>query len=284
MNRIDFSDRIISAKTIVIKVGSARVSGSNSEVNDFLFHLAKDIRELRDKKKNIILVSSGAVAQGKKILNELGIKKKSSSVPERQALAAMGQSKLMNLYEGIFSKVNIPIAQILFGSTEIGTSTGYRNIQNTFNQLLDWQILPIINENDSTAIEELKLGDNDMLSALVSILIKADLLVILTGVDGFLKNNKLVSHLNEITEKDLSLALGPEGPGTGGMNTKLVAGKILSSVGVLTGIINGKEKGNLNAFLEGKNIGTLISSNKKKLNVSEMQTRELFKLVGDDNV
>jgi glutamate 5-kinase len=278
MNRSSFTDTIQSAKTIVIKVGSARVSGSNFEVNDFLFSLADDVRELRDMGKRIILVSSGAVAQGRKVLSLYKGNANGMSTPERQALAALGQSQLMHLYESIFSKVNVPIAQILFGTPDIEVSSGYENLQNTFNQLLDWQVLPIVNENDSIAVEELKLGDNDILSSLVTLLVKADLLVILTGVEGFIKNGKKVDFLSEITNEDKNEAKGPEGPGTGGMNTKLKAAEFLLKAGVPTAIISGKKRNCILEFFRDNQSGTLIANTTPRKVLSEREIKTLFEL------
>lgn len=278
MKREQFSNRIKEAETIVIKVGSARLSGSTKEINDFLFSLSADIRELRDNNKKVVLVSSGAVAQGKKILYDFDIQKSGiTSTPARQALAAMGQSKLMNLYEGIFSRANIPIAQILFGTLDLEFGRGYEYLENTFHQLLQWNILPIVNENDSIAIEELKLGDNDLLSALVTLLIGGDLLLILTGVDGFLKKGKLVNFMDKVDEKDLKEAKGPEGPGTGGMNTKLKAGKILLEAGVPTAILNGKEPHMVRTFLNENKVGTLIANGDKR-NLKQGEIKRLFGL------
>lgn len=277
MKREQFSSRIREAQTIIIKVGSARLSGSSKEINDFLFSLAADIRELRDKKKNVVLVSSGAIAQGKKILHEFDRQRSSvNSTPARQALAALGQSKLMNLYEGIFSRANIPIAQILFGTLDLEVGKGYENLENTFHQLLQWNILPIVNENDSIAIEELKLGDNDLLSSLVTLLIGGDLLLILTGVDGFMKNGKVVPFMERVEEKDLKEAKGPEGPGTGGMNTKLKAGKILLEAGIPTVILNGKEPHIVRNFFQENRVGTLLASGEKK----KLNQKEIKKLFG----
>jgi glutamate 5-kinase len=253
-------NRIQNSQTIVIKVGSARVSGDRKIVNDFLYNLAGEIRRLRDQGKKVILVSSGAIAQGKSVYQEnfnepIGSK---PSLAEKQALAAMGQNRLMNLYEDFFSQVNIPIAQILFGKGDIQTKSGHKNLENTFQKLLDWDILPIINENDSISTEELNLGDNDLLSAMVASFVHADLLLILTGVDGFLKDGKLIPYLSKVTEDDFKYALGPIGPGTGGMNTKLRAAKILLNFGVITGILNGTNPHSLQKFFSGSPIGTLI--------------------------
>ena len=278
MKRETFTNRIQSSKRIIIKVGSARLSGNTNEINDFLFSLASDIRELRESGKKVILVSSGAIAQGKKLIAEFEwIKSTTSSTQAKQALAAMGQSRLMNLYEGIFSRANIPIAQILFGTLDIENAKGYDNLENTFNQLLDWNVLPIVNENDSIATEELKLGDNDILSALVTLLVGGDLLVILTGVDGFLRNGKKVSFMDRVTDLDLLEAKGPEGPGTGGMNTKLKAGKILLDAGIPTVILNGKEMHAIKKlFSENKN-GTLLANSEKR-NLNGKEIKQLFGL------
>lgn len=283
MKRKDFDKYIKDAKKIVIKVGSARVSGDSKEINDFLFSLVGDIRTLKDEGKQVILVSSGAIAQGKKLINshEFGGKDshlKDRSLPQKQALAALGQNKLMNLYESFFSKVNISIAQILFGTLDIESKSGYGNLQNTFNQLLSWGILPIVNENDSIATEELKLGDNDMLSALVSLIIQADLLIILTGVNGFHKNGKDIEYMDKISTEDLMHAKGPEGPGTGGMNTKLKASGILLNSGIPTAIINGKEPGSIRKLIIENKLGTLVANTIKPKALNEDQIRKLFQL------
>ncbi|MCB1141945.1 MAG: glutamate 5-kinase [Leptospiraceae bacterium] len=286
MNRRDFLPLFRDAKTIVIKVGSARVSGDDFEINDFLFSLASDIRDLRDSGKKVVLVSSGAISQGKKLLSNIDWESsKSISLKEKQALAAIGQSKLMKLYERIFSRVNIPIAQILFGKMEIENHRGYENLQNTFLQLLNWNILPIVNENDSIATEELKVGDNDYLSGMVTLLVNADILVILTGVDGFIKDNQTVSYLNDILQADLELAKGPEGPGTGGMNTKLRTGRILRKAGIPTAIINGKKKHIIRNLFAAEEEGTLIHGNQTRLPMDEKTFKELFNMKsGETNV
>lgn len=274
MKRSDFNSYIKNAKRIVIKVGSARVSGDEKAMNDFLFSLAGDIRQLFDEKKEIILVSSGAVAQGKRIMTDHSGKVfDKKTIIERQALAAIGQSRLMSLYESFFSRVNIPISQILFGMLDVRETVGAENLRNTFNQLIGWKILPIVNENDSIATEELKLGDNDILSALVTLIMQADLLIILTGVNGFNRDGKDVSFMTDVTERDLSFAKGPEGPGTGGMNTKLKAGKLLLNANIPTAIINGREKQCLSNLIQTNKSGTLIANGKKpkKLKIEEIQ-------------
>lgn len=258
----EWIDKIKSANLIVIKVGSARVSGSRESVNDFLFHLAGDIRELRNQGKKVILVSSGAIAQGKTIYSQSFGKEidQKNSLSDKQALAAMGQNQLMNLYESFFSKVNIPIAQILFGKGDIQKEGSHKNLESTFRKLLDWNVLPIVNENDSISTEELNLGDNDLLSALVAALLDADLLMILTGVNGFLKNGELIEYLPTVASEEFLHARGPSGPGTGGMNTKLKAGSLLLQFGIHTAILNGNEKHCISKFLNGELRGTLIGN------------------------
>lgn len=275
--RNSLSEKIRNAEKIVIKVGSARLSGLPSEVNDFLFQLVSDIRYLRDLGKKVILVSSGAIARGRLLLSELPSTISSQdSLSEKQALAAMGQNRLVNLYDSFFSKVNLSIAQILFGVLDLESKEGYKNLKNTFIQLLEWGILPVVNENDSVATEEVNFGDNDMLSALVSLIVEADLLIILTGVEGFLKEEKVVPFLEKISKEDLGLAGGPSGPGTGGMFTKLKSAGLLSEAGIPTAILNGKKMHVIREFLEKNLIGTLVAPSGSRV-FSEEDVKEIIR-------
>ncbi len=276
--RTDYIEKIKEAKTIVIKIGSARVSGSNEKINDFLFGLTGDIRNLRDSGKKIILVSSGAIAQGKKLYSEIKNQdiNNSPSLSEKQAFAAMGQNRLLNLYESFFSRVNIPIAQILFGRRDLNENQNLKNLKSTFQQLLDWGLLPIVNENDSISTEEINLGDNDILSSIVASIVGADLLLILTGVDGFIQTNQKVDLLEDITPSEEIHATGPSGPGTGGMATKLKAAKLLLPNGIFTGIINGEVKNAISTFFTETSFGTLIANldiNKKPIEENEIRNR-----------
>lgn len=275
--RKEFLNSLQQAKLIVIKIGSARVSGEESKINDFLYDLVGDIRSLRDQGKEVILVSSGAIAQGKKLLGDKNgiIPNGKTTLAEKQAFAAMGQNKLLNLYESFFSRVNIPIAQILFGRKDLNEENSFTNLKQTFRQLLDWGILPIVNENDSVSTEEINLGDNDILSAIVASIVGADLLLVLTGVDGFLKENSKIDLFTEITDETESLATGPSGPGTGGMFTKINAAKLLLPFGIKTGIVNGEKKHAISQFFERENLGTLIANSAfphRIPNASEIQT------------
>lgn len=275
--RKEFLNSIQKAKLIVVKIGSARVSGEESKINDFLYDLVGDIRTLRDQGKEVILVSSGAIAQGKKLLGEKNgnVPNGKTTLAEKQAFAAMGQNKLLNLYESFFSRVNIPMAQILFGRKDLNEEKSFTNLKQTFRQLLDWGILPIVNENDSVSTEEINLGDNDILSAIVASIVGADLLLILTGVDGFLKENAKIDLFTEITRETESLATGPSGPGTGGMFTKINAAKLLLPYGIKTGIVNGEKKHAISQFFETESFGTLIADSAfphRIPNASEIQS------------
>lgn len=267
LQRSDLKNRIESATRIVIKIGSARVSGSESKIQDFLFDLTSDIRELKSQKKDVIIVSSGAIAQGKKIREERsGVLETKVSLPEKQAFAAMGQNRLLNLYEGFFSRANLAIGQILFGKRDLSEESGIQNLKNTFDQLLAWNVIPVVNENDSVSTEEINLGDNDVLSALVSALTGADLLIILTGVDGLLVNGTCKSFISEVTPEIEKEAKGPSGPGTGGMITKLKSAKLLLHFGIPTAILNGESSHSINRLMSGEEIGTLICGSKEKEN------------------
>jgi len=275
LSRKEYFHKIKEAKSIVIKIGSARVSGSNEKINDFLFGLAGDIRNLRDEGKEIILVSSGAIAQGKKLFSKIKTveSNQTPTLSEKQAFAAMGQNRLLNLYESFFSRVNIPIAQILFGRRDLNEDRNFINLKTTFRQLLNWGVLPIVNENDSISTEEINLGDNDILSSIVASTVGADLLLILTGVDGFLIQEKKIDLLESIGPEEEQFATGPSGPGTGGMATKLKAAKLLLPNGIYTGIINGEEKNSISRFFKDPSFGTLVANQ----NIP-------FKMFGEDEI
>jgi len=244
-------------ETIIIKIGSARVSAETHQVNDFLFDLIADIRELKEKGKQIIIVSSGAIAQGKKLLKEnFQMEKDSSSLPVKQALAAMGQNRLMNLYASFFHHANLSIAQILFGKRDLQEESGILNLKNTFQELLSWGVIPIVNENDSVSTEELNLGDNDTLAGLLAALLEANHLVIVTSVDGFFVQGKKIDTIQEFKDEWEKEALGPSGPGRGGMITKVRTARKLAELGISTSIINGATSRPLRRLFSERNFGT----------------------------
>lgn len=219
---------------IVIKVGSSSLSNENGIDEDKIKNIVEQVSTLKKVGKDVVIVSSGAIAAG---MAELGYKKKPSSLIEKQACAAIGQGLLISAYNKHFNENNLKCAQILITGEDFANRRRYLNAYNTINQLLKFNIIPIINENDTTATLEIKFGDNDVLSAQVSSLIEADLLIILSDVSGLLKNlndpNSIIRVVEEVNLEIENLANGKAGKlGTGGMNSKIKAAKISLSAGI----------------------------------------------------
>ena len=201
-------------------------------------NLAKDISHIIKDKRKVILVSSGAIAIGMK---RLGLKEKVKSIPEKQAVAAVGQGSLMALYDRAFGTEKIKVAQVLLTHNDLSDRQRFLNAKNTLQTLLKYDAIPIINENDTVAVDEIKFGDNDHLSALVTNLVEADMLIILTDIDGLYNKDpkryrdaELIPVVDDI-DKFISAAGGAGGIyGTGGMQTKLEAAKKAAHFGVPT--------------------------------------------------
>ncbi|MGK0552739.1 glutamate 5-kinase [Enterococcus faecalis] len=258
-----------TAKRIVIKVGTSSLIYPNGNINlHAIDQLAFTLSDLRNQEKEIILVSSGAIGVG---LNKLHLQARPTSIPEQQAVAAVGQAELMNIYNQRFSTYSQQIAQILLTRDVIEFPESRKNVANTMEQLLQMGMIPVVNENDTVAIEELdhltKFGDNDQLSAIVSQLIQADALIMLSDIDGFYSGNPatdktatLFSEIHQINEEILQLA-GDKGSrfGTGGMYSKLKAAeRILTNEQVMV-LANGKQPQIIFDILAGKPIGTLFA-------------------------
>ncbi|MBI2996339.1 MAG: glutamate 5-kinase [Candidatus Melainabacteria bacterium] len=246
---------------IIIKVGTTTLSSNNGINIEIVEKLSYVISKLNKIGYKVVLVTSGAIALGAKKLN---LSKKTKTILEKQACAAIGQVQLMHTYEKCFSKYNIPIAQILLTRDGFAQREIYTNARKTILELLSMGVLPIINENDAVASEEIKFGDNDMLSAMVSDLISANRLIILTDEKGLYDKNpkkfkgaKLISVVKEISSKIQKMASGADSDhGTGGMVTKVQAAKIATRVGVRTHIIHGKRPEKILDLLKGEAIGT----------------------------
>jgi glutamate 5-kinase len=209
----------------------------------------------------VVVVSSGAVAAGRK---ELGLSDRPRTIPQKQAAAAVGQSKLMRAYEEQFARHGTKVAQLLLTRDDLANRLRFLNARATIDTLLECGIIPIINENDTVVVDEIKFGDNDNLSALVSNLVEAQLLVILTDIDGFYTADprtdpeaRLVHLVRSIT-RDVEKAAGGTGSsvGTGGMATKIAAAKKVGKSGIPTIMINGKKSGGLQGILSGDEVGT----------------------------
>lgn len=269
---------------IVVKIGSSSLTNSKGEIDEEkLEDHIQAIAKLTQHGHEVLLVSSGAVAAG---FRKLGYPTRPVTLKGKQAAAAVGQSLLIQQYAEHFQKYDITTAQVLLTRTDFSIKERYKNAYATFSELLERSILPIINENDSVSVTELTFGDNDMLSALVSGLVHANRLIILTDIDGFYDDNPLknpnakrIERLTEITDEMLGLA-GDSGSkvGTGGMQSKLLAAKRALKFGVKVFIGKGEGPFKLLDIIEGNGQGTYIENdeisvlptNKQWINVTEV--------------
>ena len=252
------------ARRIVVKVGSSILASIERGLHHEVFsQLAKEISELKRQGYEIVLVSSGAIAAG---MEKLGYKTRPQSVTQKQATAAVGQSRLMNIYESCFSRHQQMVAQILLTHDDLSHRRRFLNARNTLLTLLELGIIPIINENDTVVVDEIKVGDNDNLSALVTNLIEADLLIILTNIDGLCDGDPRLNPNARCIPlvEDIDVDMGKIVAGTksamsvGGMVSKIQAAKKASRFGIPTVIASGTRKEVLRQILRGKEIGTLI--------------------------
>ncbi|GBF80223.1 glutamate 5-kinase [Aphanothece sacrum] len=263
-----------SQQTIVIKIGTSSLTQAETGqlALSTIAALVETLTQLRQCGHRVVLVSSGAVGVG---CGRLNLKERPKKIALKQAIAAVGQGRLIRVYDDLFSTLGQPIAQVLLTRRELIERTCYVNVYNTFDALLELGVIPIVNENDTVAIEELKFGDNDTLSALVASLIKADWLFILTDVDRlysadprFVPDAKPIILVNKAEFAQLQVQAGDKGSqwGTGGMMTKLAAARIATSAGVRTVITHGKYPHNLFKILQGENIGTQFEPQPKSDN------------------
>jgi len=252
------------ARRIVVKVGSSILASVEKGLHHEVFsHLAKEISELKRQGYEIVLVSSGAIAAG---MEKLGYKTRPQSITQKQATAAVGQSRLMNIYESYFSRHQQMVAQILLTHDDLSHRRRFLNARNTLLTLLELGIIPIINENDTVVVDEIKVGDNDNLSALVTNLIEADLLIILTNIDGLCDGDPRLNPNARCIPlvEDIDVDIGKIVAGTksamsvGGMVSKIQAAKKASRFGIPTIIASGTRKEVIHQILRGKEIGTLI--------------------------
>ncbi|MBP2649638.1 MAG: proB [Firmicutes bacterium] len=262
---------LVRAKRIVVKVGTSTITHSTGKLN--LLRLEKLVREISDlvnQEKELILVTSGAVGAG---IARLGLQERPKTIPEKQAVAAVGQGILMQTYEKLFAEYGQVVAQVLLTREDSNHRKRYINSRNTLTTLLTMGVIPIINENDAVAVDELKIGDNDTLSAMVASIVDADLLIILSDVEGLYTANPqqdptatLLAEVGEITTEIENLAGGPGSKqGTGGMYTKLQAAKIAVNSGVTMVIASGGRDGIIREILAGAEYGTIFSSKNHSL-------------------
>ncbi len=255
------------ARCVVIKVGSAVLTDEHGLDLHVIKNLVKQLAFLHSKELNVVLVSSGAVAAGRAVLRE---ESSIGGVPGKQAASAIGQSRLMHTYDQLFDAHGIISAQILLTKDDLSNRQRFLNARNTFTQLLSWGVIPVVNENDTVAVQELlKFGDNDTLGSLLLNLVEADLFINLTTVGGVLcanpekvSNVTIMPCVEDVHSLDLDeLCGGKTSVGTGGMYSKLLSARRASQLGVPTLILPGKEKDVLIRAFEGEEMGTWIRAN-----------------------
>jgi glutamate 5-kinase len=262
---------IEKAARIVIKLGSNVLTTPGWKLNRKVFaDIARTIATAKKRKKEFILVSSGAIAAG---MGTLGFSERPKLIPLEQAAAAIGQISLMGLYQRLFSQYGFSVAQVLLTHSDLKDRKRFLNARHALSSLLAYDVIPIINENDSTVVDEIRFGDNDHLSALVTNVVQADLLVILTDIDGLYDRDpkacpkaRLIPLVENVTAGIEKLANGTSSTiSRGGMITKVAAARTAALFGIPTIIANGKTPGNLDKILQGRDTGTLFLSEQNKL-------------------
>lgn len=258
-------------KRVVIKIGSRVLASAGSGLNSRrIKRIAREIGELHQRGFEIVIVSSGAVVAG---MNELGLTKRPREIPLKQAAAAIGQSKLIQMYERMFREYDIKVAQILLTRDDIADRRRFLNSRNTLLTLLSYKVVPVINENDTVAVDEIKFGDNDLLSGLVTNVVDADMLIILSDIDGLFTANPslhkdavLIPVVKEIDRNIEEIAGGSTTiEGTGGMTSKVETAKRVSEYGIPTVIMNGNVSGLLNRLFSGFEVGTIFLPKESRL-------------------
>jgi len=261
---------LAKAKRVVVKVGSAvltKADGLNLEV---MANLAQDLCLLMREGREVVLVSSGAVAAGRR---SLGLGARPLVMREKQAAAALGQGRLMREYEDIFDGQEQLVGQVLLTHDDLANRDRYLNIRNTLFTMFDWHILPIINENDTVSVKELRFGDNDTLAAMTTNMIEADLFICLTDVDGLYTGNpaadpeaRLLMTVAQVDDEVLAMAGHVAGAlGTGGMRSKIMAARMVSARGGSSCICHGREAGTLRRLFAGEPVGTFFLPQTEKM-------------------
>ncbi|MFZ0132819.1 MAG: glutamate 5-kinase [Desulfobacterales bacterium] len=259
-----------SARRVVVKVGSNVLTADNDLNLAAIRSISRQICKMIGMGFEVILVSSGAMAAG---LRKLDLPRRPDEVPKRQAVAAVGQAGLIRAYEKAFGRHGKKVAQILLTSDDLSNRRRYLNARNTLNTLLAWRVVPIINENDTVMVEEIKFGDNDTLAAMITLLMDADLLINLTDIDGLYTRDprrfadaELIPVISRIEKRIEKFASDiPGALGTGGMLSKIKAARKLGAVGIPMVIANGTRPDILGKLIDGRNLGTFFVPRQKKL-------------------
>ena len=255
-------------KRIVVKVGTSTLTYDTGKTNIRRMHkLVSVLSDIVNSGIEVALVTSGAIGVG---VGKLGLKERPSDISGRQAAATVGQCELMFMYDKLFGEYGHTVGQLLITKSDVDSEERRKNLVNTFEKLFDYGAVPIVNENDSVAVDEIVYGDNDSLSAIVAKLVNADALIILTDIDGLYDDNpnenedaKLISQVDEITDELIAVAGGHGSRfSTGGMVTKLHAAQIAMDAGIDTIVMNGAAPESIYKALDGKQIGTFFTGKK----------------------
>ncbi|MDO4292025.1 MAG: glutamate 5-kinase [Eubacteriales bacterium] len=268
-------ERLKEKKRIVVKIGSSSLQHPETGDMDYirLEVLVRELCNLKNQGKDVVLVSSGAIAQGKKAVHPDPSHMEKNPIAVKQACAAVGQARLMMTYQKIFAEYNQVAAQILMTRHTVDNDMNRVNAQNTFEELLYMGVIPIVNENDTVATHEIEIGDNDTLSAIVASMIGADLLILLSDIDGLYtddpRTNPEASFVETVEHLDRHfLQMGKSstgsGVGTGGMSTKLTAARIATASGADMIIANSRDIRIIHRLVEGRNLGTLFLAEKQE--------------------
>lgn len=269
MTEKEYREALKYKKRIVVKIGSSSLTHMETGKIDLekMEHLVRVLTDLANRGKEVILVSSGAIAAGRKSLQ---IEERPEEKSVKQACAAVGQAKLMMFYQKFFAEYNQLTAQILLTKYTMINDISRENAKNTFRELAKMGVVPIVNENDTVSTDEIEFGDNDTLSALVAALVGADMLILLSDIDGLYTDDprqnpdaKLVSLVPKVTKEILSMGKGAgSGVGTGGMSTKITAARIAAGSGADMVVANGKDVGVVRRIMDGEMVGTLFLAHK----------------------
>lgn len=261
---------LAKAKRVIVKVGTSTLTHENGLLNIRRVELlVKILADLKNAGKDLVLVSSGAIGVGVGVLN---LPEKPKDMPTKQACAAIGQCELMYLYDKLFGEYNHKVAQVLLTRDIVENPVRKQHVMNTFERLLELGVIPIVNENDTVSVEEIEFGDNDTLGAIVGTLVDADLLIMLSDIEGLYDKNprayadaKLIGRVTAITPEVRALAEGKGSElGTGGMVTKLNAAEIALAHGFAMVLTNGQNPKTLYQLLDGEKVGTIFERGESK--------------------
>lgn len=269
MDSAALREKLKDKKRIVIKVGTSSLTHPETGSTDLitLEKLVRELTDLHNRGKEVILVSSGAIAVGRKTI---GMKERPTKLSTKQACASIGQARLMMIYQKLFMEYNQVASQILMTKNTLVNGENRLNARNTFETLLSMGVIPIVNENDTISTYEIQFGDNDTLSAVVAALTQADLLILLSDIDGLFTDDpnknpdaKFIDYVEHVDHHFEQMGKGSASDvGTGGMSTKLKAAKLATSAGADMVIANGADMGVIHQIIDGEQIGTLFKENR----------------------